>query len=320
MKKLIYLSVILLALTSCEKSFENFNPNQTNNTDSTIWEAPNTGTFTAINNLHLQLIRDAYTDSINVAEAKTISFPEGLKVEIPANAFSKEGVVATGKAKIIVIHLRTKGDFIRYRKPTVSNGYLLESGGSFYVAVTKNDLPLNLLPSKQIKFSFKDPNPNTAMVGFIGNGPIAGTGASVFNWERTDSLQATVQVRTTQTGYDMFSGNLNWINCDYFRDTAAPKTRIALVMPTNFTNANTSCFIVYKNIKAVMQFDAEPANKIWKKDRVPVNASVLYVTVSKYKDELYLGIKETTTALNQNIEINPVKKTAQELDSFLNSL
>jgi len=317
MKRISYFILIIAAfITGCEKSFESFSPNQNNAPTDTLWAGSAGGNFTEVNTLHQNLVRPPLIDSFNLAALNTITFPDNIRIEIPANAFTANGAVPVGKALIEMILLKGKGDFIRFRKPTTSNGYLLESGGSFNLQVIKNDQPLSLSPGKVIKVSYNDPLPNPLMSGFSANGNIIGTGASVFNWQRDTSIV----VRATQVGYEIYTNKLNWINCDYFRDTAELKTRIALILPNEFTNANTSAFIVFKNIRAVMQMDADAANRIWRKDKVPVMRHVIYVTITKRGDSYYLGTKETTTATNQNIELRPEKKSLQEIKNFMDGL
>ncbi|MES2776680.1 MAG: hypothetical protein V4722_21055 [Bacteroidota bacterium] len=314
------ISLILLSaaafLTGCEKSFESFTPNQNVPTD-TVWALSSAGNFSEVNTMHQNLVRPPLNDSFNLSVNSVIEFPDNIRIEIPANSLLQNGNAGTGKAAIEFFLLKSKGDFIRFRKPTTSNGYLLESGGAFNLIATKNGQPLALSPFKMIKVTYRDANPNPAMMGFTGSAPLTGSGATNFNWVQDDSA---VSVRAIQTGYEVYTNKLNWINCDYFRDTAELKTRIALIMPVEFTNTNTSTFIVYRNIKAVMQMDADAVNRIWRKDRVPVNRQVIYVTISKRGTDYFLGTKELSTGINQNVEIRPEKRALQEIKNFLDGL
>ena len=317
MKRISFLLLLAAAvLTGCEKSFENFTPNTNTPVTDTVWAATLNGNFADVNTLHQNLVRPPLVDSFSLTTNTVISFPDDIRIEIAANSFRLNGTVPDGKAAIEFFLLKSRGDFIRFRKPTTSNGYLLESGGSFHIYVNKNGQALQLIPGKIIKISYRDASPNPLMTGFTGIAPLTGTGAANFNWVKDDSIF----VRTTQSGYEVFTNKLNWINCDYFRDTAELKTRIAIILPIEYTNRNTSSFIVYKNIRAVMQMDTDAVNRIWRKDRVPVNRQVIYVTISKRGDNYYLGTKASNTFINQNVEIRPEKKSLQEIKNFMDSL
>lgn len=317
MKQISFLLLLAAAvLTGCEKSFENFTPNTGNPATDTVWAGTATGNFAEVNTLHQNLVRPPLVDSFTLTANTVITFPDDIRIEIAPNSFRLNGTVPDGKAVIEFFLLKSKGDFIRFRKPTTSNGYLLESGGSFNISVRKNGQALQLIPGEYIKVTYKDASPNPLMRGFTGSAPLTGSGAANFNWVKDDSIM----VRTTQNGYEVFANTLNWINCDYFRDTAELKTRIAFILPKEFTNSNTSSFIVYKSFRAVMQMDTDAVNRIWRKDRVPVNRQVIYVTISKRGDNYYLGTKESNTAINQNVEIRPEKKSLQEIKNFMDSL
>lgn len=315
MKRISFLILISAAmLTGCEKSFETFSPDNVNPAD-TVW-ASSAGNFTEVNLLHQNLVRPALVDSFDIATNSVVEFPDNIRIEIAANSFMLNGTITTGKATAEFFLLKSKGDFIRFRKPTTSNGYLLESGGAFNLHISKNGQPVSLVPGKALRVTYRDAAPNNLMVGFTANAPLTGSGAVDFNWVRADS----VIVRAVQTGYEIYTNKLNWINCDYFKDTAEQKTRIAIILPVAFTNSNTSSFIVYKNTKAVMQMGADALNRIWRKDKVPVNKQVIYVTITKRGSDYFLGTKEATISINQNVEMRPEKKSLQEIKNFLDAL
>jgi hypothetical protein len=317
MKRISFIFLLAtLAIAGCEKSFENFSPNTNTASTDTVWAVTAGGNFTEVNRLHELMGRPAMLDSIILQANSVVEFSDNIRIEISANSFFLNGAVPDGKAIVEFTLLKTRGEFIRFRKPTTSNGYLLESGGCYNLQVFKNGQPLSLIPGKFIKVSFKDINPNPLMTGFTATSSLTGSGNTNFNWVKDDSIF----VRAVTTGYEIYTNKLNWINCDYFRDTAELKTRIALILPKEFTNTNTSTFISYKTIRSVMQMDADAANKIWRKDKVPVNRQVIYVTITKKGDDYYLGKKESVTTINQNGEIKPEKKSLQEIRNFLDSL
>ncbi len=316
MKFYIFLLIGITALTGCEKSFENFSPTPTPAANDTIWSVTNTAQL-SINELHQSLSLSSLSDSFNLVTGGSVHFSGNIRMEIPAAAFTNNGATVDGKAVLELQLLQKKGDLIRLRRPTTSNGYLLQSGGVLNVSVKKNGQALQLLPNKALQIFFDDAQPTALMRGFYGVSPATGSFDN-FNW--VPASDSSLRVLPTATGYQVITNRLQWINCDFFSDTAALKSRTVLSMPRDFTNANTSAFIVFKNIRAVMQFNADAVNRIWKTEKVPVGKEVLYVTITKKGDEYWLGTENATTALLQNIHIIPEKKTLQALNSFLDGL
>jgi len=317
-----YFFLLLLAASSimmgCEKSFEEYSP--TIVTSDTVWSTSGAANFLKVTQLHEELRTASLTDSFTLSVASTINFIDNVKLDIPANAFvSDNGTLVDGKAKIEVIALRKKGDFIRFQKQTVSNGYLLESGAMVYVQVTKNGTALSLGNGKNISINFRDPAPTQLMSGFAGVEPAAYTTAN-FTWTKDSSNVFVGVSQTTGIGYNINTTKTKWINCARFNDTGSVKSRIALSMPKEYTNGNTTAWIVYKNNRSVMQMEADVANRIWLKTKVPINRPIYCVTITKRGTDYYFGVQESTSFTNQNIEMRPEKKTLQEISTFLDAL
>lgn len=312
--------ILLLAATTCllgcDKSYEKFEPDDDSDT---LW-ASDLATTLSINNINQNLELEPLIDSVSTQNGGIISFPNNITVTFPANAFSLNGSPFTdGKAMIKFLLITKKGDMVRMCLPSQSNGYLLESGGEIYLEASNYGKILSLVPGKQIIIDYKSSSsPNSLMKGFSGVKPINVTGPySCFNWILDDT---NIKVSTTSDGYQVITNNLNWINSDYFNDTAATKTTVALTMPINFTNTNTYTFIVYKNSNSVMQFDADASNKIWVKNNVPINKQVVFISISKLNGNYYLGISDSYTTNNQHVVLKPSKQTLQDILSYLSSL
>jgi len=315
MKKYFAILTFFIAcgISGCEKSYEQFVPVIISG--DTTWAAAD-GNFSAINNLHKTLAFQPQTDSFILEKDALINFANDTKITIPAYSIAlPNGTAATGKAQIQFLLIQKRGDMIRHRMPTTSNGYLLESGGEMFIQVKKNDSNL-IVKDKLVQIAYKDDFPNNSMKPFVGVPPV-NPAVTNFNWIPSND---SIFIRTSNNGYVLATNKLQWINCDYFRDTADAKTRVVLSLPATFTNANTSAFIVYKNIRSVMQFETDARDRIWKKERVPLNKAVIYVTVSQKGDDYFLATTETTTSLNQNIHLTPVQKTLPEIEAFLDGL
>jgi hypothetical protein len=64
----------------------------------------------------------------------------------------RAGCAATGNARIEILQLKRKGDFIKFFKPTTTEkGSLLETGGGLYIRITKEGKELSLATGSTIK-------------------------------------------------------------------------------------------------------------------------------------------------------------------------
>jgi hypothetical protein len=148
--------------------------------------------------------------SANSSSIIFLTTTQGTNLRFPANAFvTKAGVPVTGDVNIEVQEISDPMNMILANKPTVSNGVLLESGGEFYIRVTKGNEVLKLAPNAFVNV---DINKNL-------------TGMSVFNG--APQADGSVNwVQNTNTGNfvfpdslgktKMFADSVEWINCDKF--------------------------------------------------------------------------------------------------------
>lgn len=306
------LSILLAALqlAGCEKSIENFKENSVVNTD-TIWATTNSSSL-EIFQLQQALIRPGYTDSFLVQTGDTLQTSNGLKVEIPANAFAGN---TTGTAQSEINLLRTKGDLIRFNKPSTSDGMVLQTTGTVYINITRNGQPLSLQTGKTLGISINDSLPTNRMKAYSGETPLS-TSFGVFNWRQNDSLSPALGA----SGYQLRSNRQQWLSLAYGLDTVSQKSRVVLSMSAIYTNSNTQAFIVFKNAASVVQLAPDAGNRIWLAEKIPAGKEVLYVTITKKGSDYWLGTAEMTTAFNQNVHITPQKKSVQAISDYLDNL
>ncbi|MGZ5191112.1 MAG: hypothetical protein ACXWCZ_08845 [Flavisolibacter sp.] len=148
--------------------------------------------------------------SANSTSTIFFSTSNGTNIRFPANAFvTKAGVPVTGDVNIEVQEILDPMNMILANKPTTSNGALLESGGEFYIRVTKNNEELKLAPNAFINIDLK--KNYTGMSVFNGAPQADGTvnwvqNTNTGNFVFPDSLGKT----------KMFADSVEWINCDKF--------------------------------------------------------------------------------------------------------
>ena len=309
MKFFLSLLLPLLLLTSCEKSIENFTVTPVVNTD-TVWATSNAASL-ELTQLQQSLVRTNSTDSFSIQTGATLQTTNGLRVEIPAAAFGS----TTGTAQAEMNLLRTKGDLIRFNKPSISSGMVLQTEGSFYISITKNGQSLSLQNGKTLGIAISDSLHTTGLKAYAGEAP-ATTGLGVFNWRQNDSFS----VSTTGAGYHLVSNRQQWQSLASGLDTVSQKSRVVLSMSAIYTNSNTQAFLVFRDAASVVQLAPDAGNRIWLAEKIPAGKNVVYVTITKKGSDYWLGTQDTVTAFNQNVHITPQKKTLQDISTFLDNL
>jgi len=322
MKRLVPGLLMMLLFVACNKEASNeFIPDPNNPQNDTTWTTGSIDANAAVNQLMQSLALPYLTDSLDVSTGGILHFDDHGEIKLPDNCLDQS---VTGKVKVEYLYLKSKGDMVRYAKPTVSGNQLLVSGGAFYLKVSGGSTNYQLAtntrfsisyaatsPDKQMKFFYGDTSVNS-MEGFTWQ-PVQDTVPLVGTWTREDSTGVL-------TGYTLLSSKFGWINCDRFADTSAPRTRLVDTLPINFTNKNTAVFAVFKDQWSVMRLSADATNKYFYADNVPVGASIILLSISQIGNDLYLGSKTITVNAGSIEGFDPQITTKEKLESFIDAL
>jgi hypothetical protein len=102
--------------------------------------------------------------SLNMAEQKftlepgrivTIKAAKGTQLTInPADLVTIDGKIVTGAVNVVLKEYPGKLDMLKANSQTVSNGRLLVSGGSYYIEMSSNNIPLKLREGKAMQAYF----------------------------------------------------------------------------------------------------------------------------------------------------------------------
>lgn len=212
-----------------------------------------------------------------------------------------------------------KSDIIAYGVPTTTtDGELLESGGMVHVVITCDGKQLKLRPDRKLKIQIPAQNPENDMLVFSG----LMQNDTFLGWQNTgqEVFQAIWQVAgNDQTGYEILSPHLGWINSDRFVNE--PTTSFCVDLPPNFNSENTVAYIVFKNNRSVAALEIDLADQKFCYDNAPVGFQVRLVTVSKTADGQYwLGNQETEIGTNATVTMAPQQVGEQQMLDFLKSL
>jgi hypothetical protein len=325
----IYIVVALIIsafiLNACNKDTDIFVPDagQVTGPDST-WYSPVTALM-PVNDLQQSLQLTPDLDSIEAGNnADTINSASGLQCIFPPNScVDSNGVAVSGKVYVQSFLLKNRGAFISMGLPTVSNGNLLVSGGVFSVQLQKGDSDIQLAANSFLKIGYSDSLLSKQMQLFNG---VIDNNNEPFNWIQNSDQGNSIS--TGNDGYAIMTNSLHWINCDYFYGdtTNTNKTSVSIKLPSNLTNANTLAYIVFKDIRSVMNMNGNVATKQFISSKVPVGLDATIVTISKDGDFYYLGQQPITTAAaisgatSQLLTITPVRYSLDDIKLYLSSL
>jgi hypothetical protein len=313
-------------LYSCQKDSDVFIP------DPTVTQGPDTNWYNIITDsmpvktIKKVLFPELYLDSFEVnATPVSVTSPSGLTVSFPAFCCTNaNGQAITGKVYVEMLLVKKKGDMIRADKPTSSDGRLLVSGGELFVKLTKNGQQLQLVPGKTIGLRYNDAPILQGMKVFYGDE----SNTDRFNWNPSDSGGAIQPVISGNNFYELISTKLRWINCDYFYDTTGiARVQVNANLAPQYTNANTTAYLVFGNIRAVMGMYGNAVIKKFQSAKVPVGQPAIVVVISKQGNDYYLGHEGFTTgpqasapAGQQLIPLTPVKTSLADIKAYLGTL
>jgi len=109
------------------------------------------------------------TFTLNAVQDQILTLKGGTLLGFEAGAFEQNGKNVTGPVTIQVKEYTQLSDFLADGMSTVSNGQLLETGGSLEVKATSNGKSCSLSPDKPMRIAFRRNKEVEGMETFIGN-------------------------------------------------------------------------------------------------------------------------------------------------------
>jgi hypothetical protein len=217
--------------------------------------------------------------------------------------------------------VKKKGDMILLNKPTASNGAMLVTAGQAYLRLKKDNQEVTLAPNAKISLRFPSFPVNSAMQLFFGQDVANGE----FNWvTNIDTLNNTLAFGQQQ--YDIVTNRLRWINLDYFYDTVGlSRTTIQLKLPPNYTNVNTTCFLAFKEVNAVLRMQSNVAARLFTTGKIPDGKNAWLVTMSRQGNDYFFNTQAIVTGQSatggvQSVTATPIKTSLPDIKAWLATL
>ena len=166
----------------------------------------------SIKNLKLSMVeilelngKKASVRNIDNTISQTVSFKEGTKLIIPANSFeTMGGNPVVGQVELAVKEYYNKNDFLIENLSTMSNGRILESGGTIHISAFANGNPCKLKKDKRIEILFPTEKKKRDMTTFYGeklNDEI--------NWIPTNTTNVET-ISKKQIINPVYNSNISW--------------------------------------------------------------------------------------------------------------
>ena len=312
---------IALMLGSCNKNMDYFVPDsgQLAGAD-TNWVSNITATM-PVAVLKNTLLLKPYTDSIDLQKNDTLKNATGLRCAVLANSLlDSMGQIATGKAMIEMMILSKKGDFIRMDKPTMSDSIVLESSDAINVSIIKVGSYLKVAPTDKLSLQVYHPSFTTFNKLYFGDRNSNGE----FNW-LADIPGSSNEIVLDNFGYNVNTNRLNWMAASKPFESLV-FTNITLSLPAQYTNANTTAYLVYNDSKSVVNLYANTDTKKFVGTRLPGGKAAAVVVLSKQGNDYYAAFKPVTingdigSIVNQIVAVLPNKITLEAMQQLLNAL
>lgn len=327
-KYTIFLTLLIsMLLYACQKDNDMFTPDPGGGPD-TAWHniISNDMYISSLrNDLLLPFQIDSIKDVTDGSEYFTSS--EGVTYVFPRQfAEDEAGNIITRDMQVEYSLLEKKGDMIRMNKSTVSENRLLISEGHFFVRLEKNSQNLRVREGWVIGMDYPISSPTHPDMNFF-YGDESNT--ENFTWRIPDNTTHNSSINPGNNPntprYLIISDYLRWISCSRFFDTTGiNRTTITTNLPSHFTNANTMAFVVFKNMNAVVNMPASVVTRKFTTFPLPVNEEIKVVVISKQAGGYYYGATDAVTTAgvnnNQNITVNPTKKSLADIKALLAAL
>ncbi len=264
-------------------------------------------------------------DSFNSTAGAVLSYGDSLQVSFPANNYVALNGLVTGTVKVEITVLKKRSDFIRFFKPTITTNALLDAANEIDIKLTKNGREVFLQHGAFIKLKLKDILASADMKFFVGTNGIV-NGNTHFLWLYNSDGKVNIWQDTLQggivrkLGYEFVTNKLRWFGGCNIIDSSLPKTRLNVTLPLNYTNKNTTVFVVFKNRKTVVALSADNDKKLFYTLNIPTGSEVTLLSLTRINNDFYLGSKVVSITNANAISLKPEKKELFKIFEFLGQL
>ncbi len=313
---------------SCNKDRSSeFIPDPSNPGNDTNWymrPAANASVF----QLDTLFCDTPFSDSVTIATGGAYRIANGPEVVFPPN-FCDAAASPSGKLRVQIVYLKKKGDFIRFARPTSNSDKLISAVGACNIILSYNGRQVALKPNTIVTVRFPASLVAPPPIQVFSGDTNASSYPGDFNWVAVTDNSIPIQAfqefdqvtNTWITGYELQVKNLSWLAAGYSIDDITPaKVKLSVLLPANFTNANTAVYAVFKGSKTVLRLKADPGSKSFAFANIPKGTAVSIIAIAKIGSTLYWAQDDELIVLPQIVKLKPEQKTAAQISSLLDAL
>lgn len=204
-----------------------------------------------------------------------------------------------------LVELYKPKDMIYYRMPTVASGNILKTGGEIRLRAFKNskELAIKTNASCQMKIEMKNPAPVNGMKVFYG----FTNGAGHPDWTESTGL-----FTTTSYGYEGYTKQFGWINCDARADSSSSVTVSLTSSVDELTNIRF--FIYIPKTKTVM----EVYNTV--SENIPTGSDVKIIGIGMQGSNLFYFYNAQKLTASTTVEVEMQATSDPQLTQLLDGL
>jgi len=312
----LFMLIALVLFNACEKEEE-----------IVIVNPPNIPTYNSLDAYWETKTPTAENFIFTAENGTTFTTDNGSVITIPPNALiTANGLPVSGSVSVKIKEIFTKSEMMYSGIFPVSYGYVLNSGGEFFIKATQNGSALRIADNMLVEVEIPAQAVANNMQLFFAD-PIEEP--DTMNWVQVeeDSLQGWgngFNFNSVDTTYQINLDTLTWCNIDGFMPGVTYfDCTFNLTGISGLNNTNTSSFAVFKNENAVWNVGTSGWGSIISNvilethlADVPLNL----VVISVVEGELYSGILDITPIPNQVYSIAMTATTSDDLDQLIQSL
>ncbi|MGB0915204.1 MAG: hypothetical protein ACPGVI_03985 [Crocinitomicaceae bacterium] len=321
MKKLIlkfgaFSLAISLSLFSCKK--KEVEPATSAPTPTT------TETFNSLADYFASNAVESELFTVTAENGGQYSASKGSSLTIPANAFiTADGQAVTGAVTIKLKEVFSTNDIINSGIFPISNSYILNSGGEYYLEAKQNGNLLRVADGTFVELSIPAQAIDNNMELFFAAG---GEDVDSVNWEvQPDTLaNSNFSFNSADGTYDLVLDSLGWGNIDAFDWSVMYfDCDFNLTGLSGLDNSNTTAFAVFQGQNSVWPTGVPSwgtiSNNVISETHladVPLNL----VVISVVNGQLYYGLLDITPQQGTTYSIPMIATTSANLDQVIENL
>lgn len=320
MKRIVAYILTVMCFSSCMKSSESGSFVPYPETD-TAWVRTGTGLI-AIAADSLFNMGASEVGTVNANKFDTIYLSEGTSVcTKPGFCKYTDGRAVEGDVQIRLLQLNSRGDYIRYGKPTVSKNKILHQPAAFRLKIMKDNKLLAIAKDSAVHIRYRS-TLTEKMTVFTGDTALYNP--SNFRWDATEDTSSFYTETNSQPyhyGYRFPCSKQGWISIG--RETGSNNTtKVTVVSPVIFTNANTAVFAALSGQLTVIRMTPDPGSRSFYATDIPVGIPIQLISISRLSNgKLYFGREPIVVDKDGAIvKLKPAETTLGELSNILNYL